>query len=420
MVGVGLLVQAMAAALPVVGAIAGAMGLLLSPVGLVAAGLAALAVWLWRIDFGGVATMTRAAAAQMAAFANAVALGEINLQQIAMRYAKFARAWAQWKVAPMVQGLRELAKVGAPVIEVLQDVQSAVQGFVTGDLSFGAAIDQAVSGLQELPGAVREVMGGIDWAGLMEGAGGIVTSIRGKVGSGSQRLIGGAFEAGTSAGTGIRDAVLGAIGQVDWSGGMADLRDRMAGLRDSVVGAVAGIDWRGGLDSAAAFGAGLIAWRNEMAARVAGAIAGFDWAGVGSALAGWVGGLGDAIANVDVGFLSWDGFIKGALLGPLSTALMVTKWAIGAENLASLRNAVLAGLSSIDWSAVGGAFAGLVGSVGDWVLDLGAAILDGVASGSTALTGGACRWRWAELCHGSGMRLVRSTGVRGRTTLVRR
>ena len=81
--------QAMAAALPVVGAIAGAMGLL-SPVGLVAAGLAALAVWLWRIDFGGVATMTRAAAAQMAAFANAVALGEINLQQIAMRYAKFA------------------------------------------------------------------------------------------------------------------------------------------------------------------------------------------------------------------------------------------------------------------------------------------------------------------------------------------
>ena len=31
----------------------------------------------------------------------------------------------------MVQGLRELAKVGAPVIEVLQDVQSAVQGFVT-------------------------------------------------------------------------------------------------------------------------------------------------------------------------------------------------------------------------------------------------------------------------------------------------
>jgi TP901 family phage tail tape measure protein len=428
MVGVGLLVQAMAAALPVVGAIAGAMGLLLSPVGLVAAGLAALAVWLWRIDFGGVATMTRAAAAQMAAFANAVALGEINLQQIAMRYAKFARAWAQWKVAPMVQGLRELAKVGAPVIEVLQDVQSAVQGFVTGDLSFGAAVDQAVSGLRELPGAVREVMGGIDWAGLMEGAGGIVTSIRGKIGEWVAEIDwAGAFEAGTSAGTGIRDAVLGAIGQVDWSGGMADLRDRMAGLRDSVVGAVAGIDWRGGLDSAAAFGAGLIAWRNEMAARVAGAIAGFDWAGVGSALAGWVGGLGDAIANVDVGFLSWDGFIKGALLGPLSTALMVTKWAIGAENLASLRNAVLAGLSSIDWSAVGGAFAGLVGSVGDWVLDLGAAILDGVASeingidwrGMSLALGGIVSWvgdaigaiNWREGAYDVGASLIGLTGA---------
>lgn len=428
LLGVGLLAQALAAALPVVGAIAGALGLLLSPVGLVAAGLAALAVWLWRIDFGGVATMTRAAAAQMAAFASAVALGEINLQQIALRYAKFARAWAQWKVAPMVQGLRELAKVGAPVIEVLQDVQSAVQGFVTGDLSFGVAVDQAVSGLRELPGAVREVMGGIDWAGLMEGAGGIATSIRGKIGEWVAGIDwAGAFEAGTSAGTGIRDAVLGAISQVDWSGGMADLREQMTGLRDSVVGAVAGIDWRGGLDSAAVFGAGLIAWRNEMAARVAGAISGFDWAGVGSALAGWVGGLGDAIANVDLSFLSWDGFIRGTLLGPLSTALMAVKWTIGAGNLASLREAVLGGLARIDWGAVGGAFTGLVGSVGDRVLDLGAAILDGVASeingidwqGMSLALGGIVSWvgdaigaiNWREGAYDVGASLIGLTGA---------
>lgn len=328
----------LAAAGPLMLAISGigaVIGFILSPIGLLVAGVAAIAAGfvLWRSNFGGIqqrAAQFAGALKEMAENAtgidfDAVADGLRNFGNYIGAVISDGDALNDWlthlpdPVQPAVQAIGELVAAFAGLVQTgnfgafVQSVQA---------IDWGGALASVGESLGALRDGIAAKLQGIDWGGALATAGGWLD--------------------------GLKDGVIGAVQSVDWAGSLAAAGEWLAGLRDGMVGAVASIDWGAALTTAGEWLAGLTGG-------VVTAVTSIDWGGHLAAAGDWLAGL-------------W-----GSVTGALTAIDWGTHLATAAGWLDALKAQVVAAIQGIDWS-------GALTAAGDTFGALETAVTDGLAA----------------------------------------
>lgn len=370
--------------LVMLGVMATGLAALMSPVGLVIAGLVLLGA---------------AVAANWGAISRIVSRGAKAVQP------------ALDSIIATVNGLRSgdltFRDVGAGLLAELQTLPAKVQGWAAsvdwaglvgqaGDV--GAAIYAKVAGwfasidwagmltttgnaASSLTSAVGSWLAGIDWVGGAASVQGGLTSLRDAVLSRLASIDWAGGAAGIQDGlTRLRDAVTSKLAAVDWAGGAASIEGGIAHLRDSIVATVGSIDWACGISKAGSLLSGLDAWRDGLMSQVTSRIATFDWSAAGSTFSGWVEGLSTAVKGMDLTGIDWSGFLSGKLLGPFSAALSALKFVMGDDAFGALKSSVTTGIAAIDWAGVADSMFGLASAVGGQLFTMGIDLVDDVST----------------------------------------
>ena len=160
--------------------------------------------------------------------------------------------------------------------------------------------------LQTLPAKIQGWAASVDWAGLVGQAGDVGAAIYGKV-SGWFAAIdwAGMFSAGVGATSSLASAVGGWLAGIDWAGGAASVQGGLdCAARCCTSPKLASIDWAGG---AAGIQSGITA-----AARcVSSKLATVDWAGGAASIEGGISRLRDSVMS-KLSSIDWAGAVISA------------------------------------------------------------------------------------------------------------
>jgi hypothetical protein len=370
--------------LVMLGVMATGLAALMSPIGLVIAGLVLLGA--------------------------AVAANWGSISRVVSRGAQVVQP-ALDSIVNTVNGLRAgdltFRDVGAGLLAELQTLPAEIQGWAAsvdwaglvgqaGDV--GAAIYAKMSGwlsqidwagifattgnaAASLTAAVGSWLAGIDWTGSAAGVQDGLARLRDAVLTRLAAIDWAGGAAGIQSGIlRLRDAVTNKLSAIDWAGGAASIEGGIARLRNSVVATVSSIDWAGGISKAGSLLSGLDAWRDGLMSQVTSRIANFDWGAAGSTFSGWVEGLSTAVKSLDFSGIDWAGFLSGKLLGPFSAALSALKFVMGDDAFGALKSSVTTGIAAIDWAGVADSMWDLASAVGGQLFTMGIDLVDDVSS----------------------------------------
>jgi TP901 family phage tail tape measure protein len=337
--------------------IAGVLGALLSPIGLIVAGVAALAA-AWVGDFMSIRTITLSTIDRLSPIFE-------GLYDIFVAGEEPLGDWSYWweRMGDVVG--ETAASLIADVAEIASGIEGAIGAIAQGDWQGAQA---ALNGLGESFAWLWKDIQAIDWGGVLASAtdslaglaGGVVTALGAIDWAGALETAGGWLD-------GFKNGVVTAVTAVDWGGLLAQAGEFLAGLRDGVVGAVTSIDWAGGLAAAGA-------WLDALKNGVVSAVQSIPWAealtAAGDFLSGLWGGVTGALTAIDWG-----------------TAL-----ATAAGWLDTLKAQIVSAIQGIDWAGAmttaGNAFSGLETAVTGGLRGLGfAGAAESLSGLKTALTG---------------------------------
>lgn len=263
----------------------------------------------------------------------------------------------------------------------LDEIATTIDRLRSGDLTFAELGAGLLAEMEKVPQRIQAWAGTVDWAGLMDSAGNVGASIKLKVTEWFEQVDFSAGATTASAGlTKLRDSLLEQIGRVDWAGGLEKAQGGLNTLRDTVTEKIAGIDWGGALETVRGWWDQFTALRDNVTASVSTAIAGVDWGAAGTMFSGWVDGLTTAIDTFDPeGKVDFKGFVAAKMFGPFATALTVVEWVIGPENLAKLTGAVTTAIGNINWAGIADSMFSLATAVAAKIWDFGIALGNSVA-----------------------------------------
>ena len=450
LVGLGFMVTTLGSLAPVLGVVAGAFALLLSPLGLVVAGLAALVYF----DVGGIQ-------AKFVAFGDALrtawtAVGTDLWDALSWVFtgngaevdwwwditAGIAEAFgglgdsSAWMSGAADEIATSLYHAGAAISDVINEIKS----FVGGDGSFGELGAAVLAAVNTIAASFGAAVGAIDWSGLLESAGDVGSQIAATVtGWFSGIDWGAAFDGAVDVATMVADtlagwrdsilsaatgalsgidwssmsldfsaigrAVLGplntAISAIDWSGLLESAGDVGSQIAATVTGWFSGIDWGaafdGAVDVATMVADTLAGWRDSILSAATGALSGIDWSSMSLDFSAIVDRLSAAIDNLDVTSIDWLAFIGRAVLGSLNTAISVIEWVASSEQFGALVTAVMDGIAAIEWSTVALSLGGLAVAVGDKIIEFAGGLAQSAADKINAVDWSAMSLSFAGL-----------------------
>ena len=437
LVGLGMVLKAAAALTPVVSVLGAAVGALLSPVGLLALGVAALGA-AWAANFGGIRDVTdgvisslgdlwtavqwiwagdaadvdwwwdiveawgltgdAAMNAGRALYSFGVSLGSV-LTGLKAFGSYLLEAGTNGRV--INQWLNRLPEVVRPAVATLGQVAAALRtlvqtgdigGFVVklGQINWGGALASVQQSLAALRSRVVAAFQNVDWGGVLGAAGGLPAALAsGVVGAVQSIDWGGALQAVRGSLAGLARAFGALFQSVDWGG----MGGGMVGLATGVAEAVASLDWGAALGAASS---GLAALRDGLAA----ALSSIDWGGALQTAGGWLRGLTDGVAGA-VTSIDWGGALSaagnwlGGLVGGVVAAVQGVDWggalSAAGDVFGGLKTAVAAGLRGMGLGGLATALSGVGEAVGNLPQMFG-----GLASALSA-AGGILGGFWAQV-----------------------
>ncbi len=389
--------------LVVLGTMATALAALMSPVGLVIAGLVLLGALL-------VANWDT-----VARFADGVhALG---------RYLRMAAedgdALNDW--------LTHLPGWAQPAALALGKVAAAAHDLSTGKLTWSALGAGLLAELERVPAAVQAWAVRVDWAGLMDSAGDVGASIQGKMegwfaqaaaGVGTVAADAGPLARGLSTamasliknataraaalmGTTRADAaqlagtLRGTLGTLleDATAQAAALlgtgTSAVAGLSRAVAGWFEQLTW----DDVRGAAAGALerlrttvnGWRDDVLGTVTGWVEGVEWSGLSLDVSGFVDGLAEGLRGLDLKAIPFAEILTAVIGGPLSKGLALVKWVAGSEEFEGLRTAVLDAIAGIDWGGMLESVGGLADAALDFIVEAANEMIQGYIDAITGI-----------------------------------
>ena len=358
LVGLGFMVTTLGSLAPVLGVVAGAFALLLSPLGLVVAGLAALVYF----DVGGIQ-------------AKFVAFGD------ALRTAWTAVGTDLWDALSWV-----FTGNGAEVDwwwDITAGIAEAFGGLGDSSAWMSGAADEIATSLYHAGAAISDV----------------INEIKSFVGGdGSFGELGAAVLAAVNT---IAASFGAAVGAIDWSGLLESAGDVGSQIAATVTGWFSGIDWGaafdGAVDVATMVADTLAGWRDSILSAATGALSGIDWSSMSLDFSAIVDRLSAAIDNLDVTSIDWLAFIGRAVLGSLNTAISVIEWVASSEQFGALVTAVMDGIAAIEWSTVALSLGGLAVAVGDKIIEFAGGLAQSAADKINAVDWSAMSLSFAGL-----------------------
>lgn len=395
LIGLGMIVGWVSAALPVLGAIAGAFGLLFTPIGLVVAGIAALIaldVFGLRtaiVDFGETAfawfqTVQEAAGKLFAAFQRgelftvfedgssaignfAESLGvseelvtKVGLAVYDLREAlKFDDIWTTWEDGSSVIGgfLEDLGASEEAVMKVGMAVYTLKDAWAnfSGGPDFTAFSTEAMTIFDQ----VKDAFSGL-FSGDM-GLGEFTTKI-GEALSGIPGMLGDLF--GGSDFAALRGQIVAALGldKIDFSQVLASFESFGQQLADQVAGFDFSRAFAGLQNVKADLEVGAASLRDGAIEAVAGAINSIDWSAASLNVAGIIDWISTKINSIDwstISIADIGAAIAGVVAPALTNGIRAIAWVLSSDAWGGFVDAVKNAFANIQWGELGESLAGL-------------------------------------------------------------